>query len=91
MARHGASPVIDVTMESAAQVFQEKAIGVLLSGMGSDGAMGLGMIRDAGGETIAQDEKTCLVFGMPKAAIDRNLVDEVLPLEKIAGAIVARV
>jgi two-component system chemotaxis response regulator CheB len=89
VARHGASPVIDVTMESAAQVYGERAVGVLLSGMGSDGAMGLGMIRDAGGETIAQNEETCLVFGMPKAAIERKLVNEVLPLEKIAEAIVA--
>lgn len=90
VAKHGASPVIDVTMESAAQVFEERAIGVLLSGMGSDGAMGLGMIKDSGGQTIAQDEETCLVFGMPKAAIERHLVSEILPLEKIAEAIVAR-
>ena len=90
VARHGASPVIDVTMESAAQVYGERTVGVLLSGMGSDGAMGLGMIRDAGGDTIAQNEETCLVFGMPKAAIERKLVSEVLPFDKIAEAIVAR-
>lgn len=90
VAKHGASPVIDVTMESAAQVFGERAVGVLLSGMGSDGAMGMGMIKDAGGETIAQNEETCLVFGMPRAAIERHLVSDVLPLEKIAEAIVAR-
>ena len=89
VARHGASPVIDVTMESAAKVYGERSVGVLLSGMGSDGAMGLGMISDAGGETIAQNEETCLVFGMPKAAIERKLVNEVLPLEKIAEAVVA--
>jgi two-component system chemotaxis response regulator CheB len=90
VAKHGASPVIDVTMESAAQVFGGRAIGVLLSGMGSDGAMGLGMIKDAGGDTIAQDEETSLVFGMPRVAIERKLADEVLPVEKIAEAIVAR-
>jgi two-component system chemotaxis response regulator CheB len=90
LAKHGASPVIDVTMESAAQVFSGRAIGVLLSGMGSDGAMGLGMIRDAGGDTIAQDEETSLVFGMPRVAIKGNLVDEILPVENIAEAIVAR-
>jgi two-component system chemotaxis response regulator CheB len=90
VAKHGASPVIDVTMESAAQVFGEKAIGVLLSGMGNDGAMGIGMIRDAGGDTIAQDEETSLVFGMPRVAIERKLVGEVLPVGKIAEAIVAR-
>jgi two-component system chemotaxis response regulator CheB len=90
VARHGASPVIDVTMESAAQAYGARTVGVLLSGMGSDGAMGLGMIRDAGGDTIAQNEETCLVFGMPKAAIERKLVSEVLPLDKIAEAVVAR-
>jgi two-component system chemotaxis response regulator CheB len=88
VARRGASPVIDVTMESAAQVFKERAIGVLLTGMGTDGAMGLGMIKDAQGDTIAQDEETCLVFGMPKAAIDRRLANEVLPVDKIAQRIV---
>lgn len=90
VARHGASPVIDVTMESAAQAFAERTVGVLLSGMGSDGAMGLGIIRDAGGETIAQDEETSLVFGMPRAAIERRLVDQVLPLNKIAQAIISK-
>jgi two-component system, chemotaxis family, protein-glutamate methylesterase/glutaminase len=88
VARRGASPVIDVTMESAAQMYGEKAIGILLTGMGSDGAMGLGMIKDAGGDTIAQDEGSSLVFGMPKAAIDRRLANEVLPLEQIAERIV---
>jgi two-component system chemotaxis response regulator CheB len=88
VARRGASPVIDVTMESAAQIFGEKAIGVLLTGMGSDGAMGLGMIKDAGGDTIAQDEESSMVFGMPKAAIERRLASEVLPLEKIPERIV---
>lgn len=89
VARRGASPVIDVTMESAAQVFGSKAIGVLLTGMGTDGAMGLGMIKDAGGDTLAQDEESCLVFGMPKAAIDRRLANEVLPLDSIAERIVS--
>jgi two-component system, chemotaxis family, protein-glutamate methylesterase/glutaminase len=87
VAKHGASPVIDVTMESAAQVYGDKAVGVLLSGMGSDGALGLGMIRDAGGDTIAQDEETSLVFGMPRAAIERRLAAEVLPSDRIASAI----
>lgn len=91
VARHGASPVIDVTMESAAQVFGEKTVGVLLSGMGNDGALGLGMIKDAGGETIAQNEETSLVYGMPRAAIERKLADTVLPLEEIAQAIVEKV
>jgi two-component system, chemotaxis family, protein-glutamate methylesterase/glutaminase len=88
VARHSASPVIDVTMESAAVNFGPKSVGVLLSGMGNDGAMGMGMIRDAGGETIAQNEETCLVYGMPRAAVERRLASEVLPVEEIAAAIV---
>lgn len=89
VARRGASPVIDVTMESAAQVYGRKTIGVLLTGMGTDGALGLGMIKDAGGDTLAQDEETSLVFGMPKAAIERGLAKEVLPLDKIAERVVS--
>lgn len=90
VARHGASPVIDVTMESAARVYGNRSVGVILSGMGSDGAMGLGMVKDAGGDTIAQSEETCLVYGMPRAAIEKRFVDEVVPLEKIAAAIVRK-
>ena len=89
IARRGASPVIDVTMESAAQAYGRKTIGVLLTGMGTDGALGLGMIKDAGGDTLAQDEETSLVFGMPKAAIERGLAKEVLPLDKIAERVVS--
>jgi len=59
--------------------------------MGSDGAMGLGMIKDAGGQTIAQNEETSLVFGMPKAAIERRLANEVLPLGEIAERVVSLV
>lgn len=90
VARHGASPVIDVTMESAARVYRERAVGVILSGMGSDGAMGLGMVKDAGGETMAQSEETCLVYGMPRVAIEKRFAREVVPLEKIAAAIIGK-
>ncbi len=86
-ARHGSGPVIDVTMESAAKVFGGGAIGVLLSGMGSDGAFGLGMIKDAGGVTIAEHESTCLVYGMPKVAIERNFAIKVVPLDGMVDAI----
>jgi two-component system chemotaxis response regulator CheB len=55
--------------------------------MGTDGALGLKAIKEAGGTTIAQDESTCVVFGMPAAAISLGCVDEVLPLPDIAGAI----
>jgi len=80
-------PSIDITMRSAAKIYGENAVGVLLTGMGSDGASGLKAIKDAGGTTIAEDESTCVIFGMPKAAIGLGCVDEVLPLPQIAGAI----
>jgi two-component system chemotaxis response regulator CheB len=80
-------PSADVLMTSVAKVGGERAIGVLLTGMGSDGAEGLARIKAAGGHTLAQDQKTCAVFGMPKAAIDRGVVDRVLPLPEIPQAL----
>lgn len=70
-------PSIDLAMESAAAVYGPAAIGVLLTGMGSDGAHGLGVIRERGGKTLVQDPATCVVAGMPGAAIARGVVDYV--------------
>lgn len=84
-------PSIDCAMESAARAYGEECIGVLLTGLGSDGAKGIKAIRDAGGSTIAEDQSTCVVFGMPKAAIEMGCVDEVAPLDQVAGAILRRV
>jgi two-component system, chemotaxis family, protein-glutamate methylesterase/glutaminase len=58
-----------------------------MTGMGDDGAQGLGEMKEAGAATIAQDEASCIVFGMPKEAIARGAVDVVMPLEQIAGAV----
>lgn len=80
---NGHRPSADVLFHSVSQEFGKDSIGVIMTGMGSDGASGLGSIKQAGGRTIAQDEGTCVVFGMPKAAIDMGNVDEVLPLEAI--------
>ena len=80
-------PSIDYVMESAAKAYGKGALGVLLTGMGSDGARGLKAIKEAGGSTIAEDESTCVVFGMPKAAIEMGCVDEILPLPQIAQAV----
>lgn len=82
---------IDAAMATAAHIYGPRTIGVLLSGMGSDGVAGLSLIRRAGGCTIVQDEKTSAVFGMPAAAIAAGQADRILPIEKIAGAIVAEV
>jgi two-component system chemotaxis response regulator CheB len=77
-----------VLFESAAIACGTDVLAVLLTGMGDDGADGMGSIRRAGGLTIAQDEASCVVFGMPARAIERGHVDDVLPLDRIPAAIV---
>jgi len=81
-------PAIDVTMQAAAEVFGTKAIGVLLTGMGRDGAYGMLTIRRSGGYTIAQDEASSAIFGMPRAAIQLGAAVEVLPSSQIAARLV---
>jgi two-component system chemotaxis response regulator CheB len=80
-------PSVDVLFRSAAQAAGPNAVGVILTGMGDDGADGMAELKAAGAHTIAQDEATCVVFGMPKEAIARGGVDEVLPLPRIAQAV----
>ncbi|HEY6874716.1 MAG TPA: chemotaxis-specific protein-glutamate methyltransferase CheB [Geobacteraceae bacterium] len=80
-------PSIDVFFNSLAKEEGGRVVGVLLTGMGKDGAQGLHRIKEQGGVTIVQDEKSCVVFGMPKAAIALNAVDEILPLPSIPDAI----
>lgn len=80
-------PSIDRAMESAAKAYGHSTLGVLLTGLGSDGAKGLEAIKEAGGNTIAEDQSTCVVFGMPRAAIELGCVDEIVPLPQIAQTI----
>ena len=82
-------PSVDVLFRSAARYAGQNAVGVILTGMGDDGARGMLEMKQAGATTIAQDEATCTVFGMPKEAIKRSAVDKVLPLQAVAGAILA--
>lgn len=82
------NPSIDGLFTSLADVYAEKAIGVVLTGMGKDGTEGLRTIRQRQGYTIAQDESSCVVFGMPKHAIDCDVVQQVLPLREIPGFLV---
>ncbi len=84
----GHMPAADVLLKSVAAAAGEKAVGVLMTGMGRDGADGLAAIRKGGGRTIAQNEKTCVVYGMPKAAVEEGNAERVLPLEEIARGIV---
>jgi two-component system chemotaxis response regulator CheB len=80
-------PSVDVLFRSAARYAGPNAVGVILTGMGDDGARGMLEMHHSGAITIAQDEASCVVFGMPKEAIKLNGVDKVMPLESIAGAI----
>jgi len=82
-------PSVDVLFRSAARYAGRNAVGVILTGMGDDGANGMLEMKQAGATTIAQDEATCVVFGMPNEAIKRNAVDKILPLQSVAGAILA--
>jgi two-component system chemotaxis response regulator CheB len=81
-------PSVDVLFRSAARFAGANAVGIIMTGMGDDGARGLGEMRDAGSLTIAQDEATSVVFGMPKEAIARGAADKILPLESLSGEIV---
>jgi two-component system, chemotaxis family, protein-glutamate methylesterase/glutaminase len=81
---HGVRPAADVTLASVAQHYGARCIGVVLTGMGKDGAKGLAAVKAAGGATLAQDKTTSTVYGMPKAAVELGVVDTVAPLERIA-------
>jgi len=83
-------PSVDVLFRSVAQTSGPNAVGVILTGMGDDGAAGLLEMRQAGAITLAQDERSCVVFGMPRAAIARGAVDATLPLDCLAAAILSR-
>lgn len=84
----GHKPSADVLLESVARVYGKGAVAAILTGMGRDGANGIKAVKDVSGATIAEDESTCVVFGMPKAAIDMGAVDKVMPLPRIADEIV---
>jgi two-component system chemotaxis response regulator CheB len=84
-------PSADVLMGSAAEVYGALVVGVVLTGMGADGTEGLRAIRASGGLTLAESEETCVIFGMPKAAIEAGVVARAAPLDRLAGEILAAV
>ena len=83
-------PSVDVLFRSAARYAGTNAVGVLLTGMGDDGARGLLEMKQSGAYTVAQDEASCVVFGMPKEAIKLGAVDKIMPLEAIAGSVLRK-
>ena len=85
---HYQRPSVDVLFQSVAKNAGRNAVGVLLTGMGADGAKGMLSMRENGANTIAQDEKSCVVFGMPKEAIKLGAADEVVPLSNISRSII---
>lgn len=85
----GHRPSVDVMMHSVASVLGHKSVGVMLTGMGRDGAKGMLEIRRAGGRTVGQDERSCVVYGMPKSAFEIGAVEKQLPLRKIGREILS--
>ncbi|MDD3119608.1 MAG: CheB methylesterase domain-containing protein, partial [Victivallales bacterium] len=85
---NGHCPSVSVMMSSVAEVYGRNAVGVMLTGMGGDGADGMKLMHDAGARTLAQDEATCIVFGMPKVAWEKGGVDRLVPLPKIADEVI---
>jgi len=86
----GHRPSVDVLFRSVAQEFGRDSIGLIMTGMGEDGADALGDIKNAGGMTIAQDEESCVVYGMPRAAIERGNAMRVVPLDALANTLLAQ-
>jgi two-component system, chemotaxis family, protein-glutamate methylesterase/glutaminase len=82
-------PSVDVLMLSVASVFRNQAMGIILTGMGSDGARGMKAIRDAGGWTIGQDADSCAVYGMPRSAAEIGALSRVVPLHQISEEIMS--
>ena len=86
---NGHRPSVDVLFRSAAEEFGPQAVAALMTGMGDDGAEGLGAVKKAGGMTIAQSEESCVVFGMPKAAIERGYATRVVALDVLSATLQA--
>ena len=81
-------PSVDALMFSVAECFPGRALGIILTGMGNDGLNGLTALKKTGGRVFAQNEETCIVYGMPKAVVDAGIADKVLPIEEMAGEII---
>ena len=83
--KHLHAPAADIMLQSVAQLYGERSIGIILTGMGHDGLEGMKALKASKGRTIVQDEKTCIVYGMPKAVVEAGCADKVVPLPHIVG------
>jgi two-component system chemotaxis response regulator CheB len=86
---HGVRPSVDIALESVAKHFASRSVVAILTGMGVDGGDGAASVRKAGGYVLAEDESTCVVWGMPRAVVERGAADKVVPLDAMAEAITA--
>lgn len=86
-ALHGVRPAVDATLISVANNYQEKSVAVILTGMGSDGTNGSGLVKSVGGHVIAEDEKSCVVWGMPRSVYEAGYCDIVAPIDRVANEI----
>lgn len=77
-------PSVDVMFKSASEYYKDGIMAIILTGMGHDGAIGITKVKDAGGFTVAQDEESCVIFGMPRSAINTGKIDRVIPLDRIS-------
>lgn len=84
---HSVRPAVDVTLESAVNHYKSQILGVILTGMGYDGSKGMASVKKMGGKTIAQNEETCVVYGMPRVVVEMGKADKVLPIQEIADEI----
>jgi two-component system chemotaxis response regulator CheB len=83
-------PSVNVLFASAGENYRDRCVGVLLTGMGADGVRGMRVIRERGGYTIAQDEATSVIYGMPRVAAEEGIVDKILPVTGIAEEVLRR-
>lgn len=84
-------PSVDVLFQSAAEVFQERVLGVVMTGMGDDGKLGAAWIKSAGGSVITESESSCIIYGMPRTVVEAGLSDAAIPLDAMANAITLRI
>lgn len=82
------TPSVDKLMNSAVKIYKDKVVGVILTGMGNDGLLGMRAIKEAGGKTLVQDKATSVVYGMPKEVEEKGFADEIVPLNKIPRKII---